>query len=61
MLALALCGTAAYLVLPAFAVRGPGWMIETTLPRTTAALGPLIAAGVAERYAWRTGVVSRQP
>jgi len=54
MLALALCGTAAYLVLPAFAVRGPGWMIETTLPRTTAALGPLIAAGVAERYARRT-------
>jgi hypothetical protein len=50
MLALALCGAAAYLVLPAFAVRGPGWMIETTLPRTTAALGPLLAAGVAVRY-----------
>jgi hypothetical protein len=51
LLALALCGAAAYLVLPAFAVRGPEWMITTTLPRTAAALGPLVAAGVAVRYA----------
>jgi hypothetical protein len=56
MLALALCGAAAYLVLPAFAVRGPGWMIATTLPRTAAALGPLVAAAVALRYA-----ASREP
>jgi hypothetical protein len=49
-LALSLCGAAAYLLLPAFAVRGPAWMIETTLPRTAAALGPLVAAGVAVRY-----------
>jgi hypothetical protein len=54
MLALAACAAAAYLVLPAFAVRGPEWMVETTLTRILAALAPLAAAGIALRFA-RTG------
>ncbi|HKD18543.1 MAG TPA: hypothetical protein VKG23_11815 [Thermoanaerobaculia bacterium] len=51
LLLLAGAGVAAYLVIPAFAVRGPSWLIETTLLRTTAALAPLTAAAVAARYA----------
>jgi hypothetical protein len=51
LLALAACAVTAYLVIPAFAVRGPAWLIETTFLRTTAALAPLAAAGVAARYA----------
>lgn len=51
LLALAACAVTAYLVIPAFAVRGPAWMIETTLLRTTAALAPLVAAAVAVRFA----------
>ena len=51
LLMLAGAGVAAYLVIPAFAVRGPAWLIETTLLRTTAALVPLLAAAVAVRYA----------
>ncbi len=50
LLLLAACAAAAYLIIPAFAVRGPAWLIETTLPRTTAALAPLVAAGVAVRF-----------
>jgi hypothetical protein len=50
LLLLAGCAVAAYLVIPAFAVRGPAWLIETTLLRTTAALAPLIAAGLAARF-----------
>ena len=50
LLALAVCSALAYLLLPAFAVRGPAWLIETTFLRTTAALGPLVAAGVAVRF-----------
>jgi hypothetical protein len=49
LLLLAACAVAAYLVIPAFAVRGPAWLIETTLLRTTAALVPLVAAGIAVR------------
>jgi hypothetical protein len=41
---------AAYLLLPAFAVRGPAWMVQTTLTRIGAALAPLAAAGIALRY-----------
>ena len=50
LLLLAAAGAAAYLVVPAFAVRGPAWLVETTLLRTTAALVPLFAAAVAVRY-----------
>jgi hypothetical protein len=51
LLLLVACAAAAYLVIPAFAVRGPAWLIETTLPRTTAALVPLAAAAVSVRFA----------
>jgi hypothetical protein len=50
LLGLAACGLAAYLVLPAFAVRGPEWLISTSLPRTSVGLAPLAAAAVAARY-----------
>jgi hypothetical protein len=50
LLLLAACAVAAYLVIPAFAVRGPAWLIETTLLRTTAALVPLAASGLAVRF-----------
>jgi hypothetical protein len=55
---LVLCGAglAAYLLLPAFAVRGPEWLIATSLPRTTAGLAPLAAAAVAIR--WRRVVAA---
>jgi hypothetical protein len=49
ILALAACGVAAYLFLPALAVEGPAWLVETAFFRTTAALAPLAAAGVAVR------------
>jgi hypothetical protein len=51
LLVLAACAVTAYLVIPAFAVRGPAWLIETTFLRTTAALAPLAAAAVAARFA----------
>ena len=41
---------AAYLVAPVFAVRGPSWLVETTLARTSAALAPLVAGGLAGRF-----------
>ena len=49
---LALCASAlaAYLVVPAFAIRGPEWLVQTTFLRTTAALVPLVAAGIAVRF-----------
>ena len=49
LLTLAAAALLTYLVLPAFAVLGPGWLAATTLFRTTAALGPLAAAGLAGR------------
>ena len=49
LLALSACGFAAYLFLPALAVEGPAWLVETAFFRTTAALAPLVAAGVAVR------------
>ncbi len=49
LLALAAACLAVYLLLPAFAVRGPSWLVRTALPRTTAALAPLAAAGLAGR------------
>jgi hypothetical protein len=54
LLLLAACGVAAYLVIPAFAVRGPEWLVQTTLLRTSAGLAPLAAAAVAIR--WRERV-----
>ena len=50
LLALAACAVAAYLILPAFAVRGPDWLVETTLVRISAGLAPLIAAAIALRF-----------
>ena len=50
MLALCACGMAAYLLLPAFAVRGPEWLVQTALPRTAAGLAPLAAGAVAIRF-----------
>jgi hypothetical protein len=50
MLVLGACGLAAYLLLPAFAVRGPEWLVTTSLPRTLAGLVPLAAAAVAVRF-----------
>jgi hypothetical protein len=49
LIALAACGVAAYLFLPALAVRGPAWLVQTAFFRTTAALAPLLAAGVTAR------------
>lgn len=49
LLALAACGLSAYLFLPALAVAGPSWLVETAFFRTTAALAPLVAAGVGVR------------
>ncbi len=51
LLLLTACGLAAYLILPALAVRGPEWLIQTTLLRTTAALAPLVAVAIAIRFA----------
>jgi hypothetical protein len=42
---------AAYLFVPALAVAGPAWLVQTALARTLAALGPLLAAAVAVRLA----------
>jgi len=49
LLALCGCALAAYLLLPAFAVRGPEWLVRTTLDRTVSALVPLAAAAIALR------------
>jgi hypothetical protein len=49
LLALAACGVAAYLFLPALAVREPAWLVGTAFFRTVAALAPLVAAGAAAR------------
>ncbi|HEU5248868.1 MAG TPA: hypothetical protein VFW15_02680, partial [Thermoanaerobaculia bacterium] len=49
LLALAACGLAAYLFLPALAIEGPEWLVRHSFFRTTAALAPLVAAGVAVR------------
>jgi hypothetical protein len=40
---------AAYALAPLLAVAGPRWLVDTTLARTTAALAPLVAAGIAAR------------
>jgi hypothetical protein len=50
ILALCACGMGAYLLLPALAVRGPEWLVQTALPRTSAGLVPLAAAGLAARF-----------
>ena len=50
MLGLCACGLAAYLLLPAFAVRGPEWLIQTSLPRTSAGIVPLAAGAIAVRF-----------
>jgi hypothetical protein len=50
ILALCAAGLAAYLTLPAFAVRGPEWLVATSLPRTAAGLAPLAAGAIAIRW-----------
>jgi hypothetical protein len=50
MLGLCGAGLAAYLLLPAVAVRGPDWLVQTTLPRTSAGLAPLAAGAIAIRW-----------
>jgi hypothetical protein len=47
---IAAAALAFYLVIPALSVRGPRWLVETTLPRTAAALAPLAAAGIAAAW-----------
>jgi hypothetical protein len=49
LLLLAAFGLTAYLALPVFAVRGPAWLVDTTLQRTVSALVPLVGAGLAVR------------
>jgi hypothetical protein len=51
LLGLAACGLVAYVVLPAFAVGGPEWLVAASLPRTSVGLAPLAAAAVAARLA----------
>ena len=50
LLLLAACGLAASVLLPAFAVRGPAWLVGTSLLRTASALVPLAGAGLAVRF-----------
>ncbi len=50
MLGLCACGMAAYVLLPAFAVRGPEWLIHTSLLRTSAGMVPLAAGAIAVRF-----------
>jgi len=50
MLWIAAAALAVYLLIPALSVRGPRWLVETTLPRTAAALAPLAAAGIAAAW-----------
>jgi hypothetical protein len=54
LLGLAGVGWAAYLLLPALAVRGPAWLVGTSLARTTAGLAPLAAAAIGIRFGERT-------
>ena len=49
LLVLALVCAAVYMLLPSLAVLGPEWMIRTSFARTTSALAPLAAAGIALR------------
>ncbi len=50
LLALAGAGFAVYLLLPAFSIRGPEWLVMTSLPRTSAGLAPLAAGAIAIRW-----------
>jgi hypothetical protein len=49
LLVLGLLCAAAYMLLPSLAVLGPDWMIRYSFARTTSALAPLAAAGIALR------------
>ena len=57
LLVLSAAGLMAYLTLPAFSVRGPEWLVTTSLPRTSAGLAPLAAGAIAIR--WRRVPVER--
>jgi hypothetical protein len=50
LLVLGLVCAAVYMLLPSLAVLGPEWMIRTSFARTTSALAPLAAAGIALRF-----------
>jgi hypothetical protein len=45
---------AAYFFIPIFAVSSPAWLVSTSLARTSAALAPLVAAGLTARLGRRT-------
>ena len=51
LLALVLISAAVYLLLPAFAVAGPEWLVRTSFARTSSALAPLMTAAIAIRLA----------
>ena len=61
LLLLVAASLAAYLVIPAFAVRGPAWLVETTLRRTAAGLAPLAAAAIAARFSGASSGSGRDP
>jgi hypothetical protein len=58
ILALAGASLAAYLILPAFCVLGPAWLVHWTVGRVATALIPLVAAGIA--VGWRHADVDDQ-
>jgi hypothetical protein len=58
LLALAGASLAVYLLLPAFCTFGPAWLVHWTVGRITAALAPLVAAGVAAGWGFPPATVS---
>lgn len=58
LLALAGASLAIYLLLPAFCTLGPAWLVHWTVGRITAALAPLVAAGVAAGWGVRAAKTS---
>jgi hypothetical protein len=61
ILALAAALAAAYLLLPVLAVLGPAWLISTSLARTTAALAPMVAAGLTARLSGAASAAEGDP
>jgi hypothetical protein len=60
LLALAGASLAVYLLLPAFCTFGPAWLVHFTVGRITAALAPLVAAGVATGWrVWTEELIPR--
>jgi hypothetical protein len=61
ILVLAAALSAAYLVLPLLAVLGPAWLVSTSLARTTAALAPMVAAGLTARLSGAASAAEGDP